>query len=115
MSVLSSSSIESHMYAVFFVSPSPCSSEESHAYSVSAESSSLCSSWGAFTLVDSPALFSHQVSLFLESVGKKVGADIAGSPCIPSTCQIRLIVWRTCFVGVKVGAVSSCRWVMQES
>jgi hypothetical protein len=40
------------------------------------------------TLVDSPALFSHQVFLFLEAVGKKVGAAIAGSPCIPSTCQI---------------------------
>ena len=30
VSVLSSSSIESHIYAVFFVSPSSCSSEESH-------------------------------------------------------------------------------------
>ena len=115
MSALSSSSIESHMYAIFFVSPSSCSSEESHTYSVSPDSSSLCSSRGFFMLDDSSVLLSHQVSLFLEAVGKKVGAATAGSPCIPSTCQIRLIVWRMYLVGVRILTVSRCRWVAQES
>ena len=78
VSVMSSSSIESHMYAIFFVSPSSCSSEESHAYSVSPDSSSLCSSRGVFMLDDSSALLSHQVSLFLEAVGKKVGVLLLG-------------------------------------
>ena len=99
--------VVTHSTIVFFVSPSSCSSEESHTYSVCPESSSLCLSRGVFILVASPALFSHQVSLFLEVVGKKVGAAIAGSPCILSTCQIRLIVWGICLVGVKVWAVSS--------
>jgi hypothetical protein len=53
--------------------------------------------------------------LFLEAVGKKVRAATAGSPCIPSTCQIRLIVWRMYLVGVRILAVSSCRWVARES
>jgi hypothetical protein len=80
------------------VSPSSCSFEESHTYSVSPESSSFCSSSAVFTLVDSPILLSHQVSLFLEVVWKNVDATISGSPCIPSTCQIRLIVCSMCLV-----------------
>jgi hypothetical protein len=84
VSVLSSSSIESHIYAVFFVSPS-CSSEESHTYSVYPDSSSFCSSHGVFVFDDSCAFVTHQVSLFFEVLGKKVGASTAGSPCIPST------------------------------
>ena len=58
---------------------------------------------------------SHQMSLFFEALGKKVGAATAGSPCSPSTCQTRLIVCRMCLVGVKILAVSSCRWDLQES
>ena len=79
VSSLSCSSIESHMYAVFVVSPSTCSSEESHTYSVSPDSSSLCSSRGVFILDESPVFIFHQVSLFLETVGKKVGAGTAGT------------------------------------
>ena len=115
VSALSASSIESHMYAVFFVSSFSCSSEESHAYSVSPDSSSCCSSRGVFMLDESSAFVCHQVSLLLETVGKKVGAVTAGSPWISSTCQTRLIVWRMCLVGVKMLAVSSCRWVAQDS
>ena len=115
MSDLSASSIESHMYTVFFVFPSSCSSEESHTYSVSPDSSPFCSSRGVFILDESPAFIGHQVSLFLEAVGKKVGAATTGSPWISSTCHTRLIVWRMCLVGVKMLAVSNCRWVAQDS
>ncbi len=97
------------MYAVFFVSPSSCSSEESHVYSISPDSSSLCSSRGVLVFSDSCAFVSHQVSLFLEGLGKKVGAATDGSPRIPSTSQTRLIVCRMCLVGVKMLVVSSCR------
>jgi hypothetical protein len=118
------------MYAVFFVSPTFCSSAESHIYSVSPESSSLCSSNGDpyllylllsvwTTLIVYKWLLnqfnSHQVSLFLETMGKKVAAVTPGSPYNLSVCQIHLIVWRICLVGVKVWTDSSCRWVIQES
>ena len=66
-------------------------------------------------LDESSVFICHQVSLVLEAVGKKVGAVTAGSPWISSTCQTRLIVWRMCLVGVKMLAVSSCRWVAQDS
>ena len=110
VSSLSSSSIESHRYAVVLMSPSSCSSEGSPTSSVSPDSFSL-SSRGVFNDV----FVSHQISLFFEALGKKVGAAIAGSPCNPSTCQTRLIVCRMCLVGVKTLAVSSCLWDVQDS
>jgi hypothetical protein len=94
VSALSSSSIESHMYAVFYVSTSSFSSEESHTYSVSPDSSSLCSPRRVLVLSDSCALILNQVSFFWGALGKKVGASTAVSPCIPSTCQTRLIFCR---------------------
>ena len=112
MSVLSSSSIESQRYAVFFVSLSSCSSEGSHTSSISSDSFSL-SSRGECMFDD--VFVSHQTSLFFEALGKKVGTVTAGSPCIPSTCHTRLIVCRMCLVGVKILTVSSCRWILQES
>ena len=103
VSSLSSSFIESQIYAVVFLPPSSsCSSEGSHA-SVSPDSFSL-SSCGVFSGV----FVSHQISLFFVALGKKVGAAIAGSPCTPSARQTRLIVCRMCLVGVKILAVSSC-------
>jgi hypothetical protein len=79
VSSLSSSSIESQIYDVVFLTPSSCSSEGSHASSVSPDSFSL-SSRGVFNDV----FVSHQISLFFEALGKKVGAAIAGRPCNPS-------------------------------
>ena len=112
MSVLSSSSIESQRYDVFFVSLSSCSSEGSHVSSISSDSFSH-SSRGECVFDD--VFVSHQTSLFFEALGKKVGAATAGSPCIASTCHTRLIVCRMCLVGVKILSVSNCRWTLQES
>ncbi len=68
VSALSFSSIESHMYAVFFVSPSSFSSEESHTYSVSPDSSSFCSSRGVLVLIAS-CVFASCVLVLLGKEG----------------------------------------------
>ncbi len=100
MSDLSSSSIESHMYAVFFVSPSSGGRRE-----LEKQLSSKPRGTNRTKMT--------QGSLFLESVVKKVVSDIPWSPCNLSTCKIRLIVGRICMVGVKVWVVSRCLWVIQ--
>ena len=110
MSFLSSSSIESQIYAIVCVSTVPWPSGGSPSSSVSIDSSSL-----SFARVISGVFVSHQIFLFFVALGKKVGAAIAGSPCTPSALHTRLIVCKMCLVGVKILAVSSCLWDVQDS
>ena len=110
VSSLSSSSIESQIYAIVCVSSAPWPSGGSPSSSVSINSFSLSS-----CRVCGGAFVSHQIFLFFVALGKKVGADIAGSPCTPSARQTRLIVCRMCLVGVKILTVSSCLWDVQDS
>jgi hypothetical protein len=109
VSSLSSSSIESQIYAIACVSSTPWSSGGSPS-SVSINSFSLSS-----CRVCGGAIVSHQVFLFFVALGKKVGAAIARSPCTSSGLQTLLIVCKMCLVGVKILTVSSYLWDVQDS
>ncbi len=76
---------------------------------------SIDSSSLSFASVTSGVFVSHQIFLFFVALGKKVGAGIAGIPCTPSTLHTLLIACKMCLVGVKILAVSSCLWDVQDS